>query len=1721
MKSVMNTTETIQLEEKKALPLESLPPLPAVDSGKEWEKTQYWSRLLTGDPADVPDEVRRKVEHADAPLPPQEQNYRLVHNINRSWLVDHSDLNREQVRSAWPELRRRMAQNLGVRDSEDEIYAGLSLQHAEQPTRQKVRDLYTRHYEDALKGKTFQRPETQDDLAVCEDAFRQGALVREECMPLAENISDAWELMKAQESTPYFSFPAVLRGMPGLVQAVDALADMEPEDRARVYAVARSLDSTRELEEKPGNLGEAMLQSMRRGATDLGHSALQGIGHVGTALVKGAGETFNSNKLRDISASADKRLQVLDELRRIAQGELFPIDLGEEAGLAEQMAVDAASAVPGAALAFMGGAGFGALTLAGTGAAVAEARRRSPEGRQELQVAAGILGGALQAGIYMGMSRIGARMLDRTIKDFLKAGSAGVKGYSLAALKGLGTLTLENAKLLLAGKAAQAAELGVQELAARVDNVASNIDWESFGDDFTDIEANMREAAMNLPFVLIAAGRAALHHFRSPSALLDNGELLAEWGVDEASRRQILQQQNIHVQNDMLREALCKSERWGGTGNLELLLRSLKLLNTEHHIGFREEKTARSFLRKRPDYPGLAHPKLKEPDVANPETREALYERGTGRKTPPLNADKAMPYLLMMDEWYQRAGGDKAFSPHKMKERAARHFEIVKDGKFGIPKHVQLNGLYNPNQETASRAIFNDAIVEVNNLTYRYLLNTESLDSLRRSYKSEKDARAKTEARRYRIHSELCAAIHRWLLGEPRKQVLDDLCETIGGLYDSRQHHTHHKPLWFRKVKREMFFNCYERACKKFYRPSRQDDPNLLEAYRIILGIRACAETLMEVIPHTRDFQDALTMGYSPQEIYTHMLRREFNEKLDLSVWNPKLLIHTTPEMGDNRHRLMKNQRKIKLYSELTGRTLESTPGGDGKKLWRMKRPDGSYTHWFDAPGYAVNSLVGNVETSFLPMGKNKLFDELSHARVMNEGYKLVHQRRRMFPLLQDSYLGFDHLGNSATRDLCALWKGDATLYRTGLEFATDVKNWIHYGGRRLDSTFKVLEGESDRYLVRHNMPMTPLSLAQMSFKVHWGRLMTSGWVSPAEVADLLLEEGYLTQNQYDRMITPGLLSRIDDGQFVGRVRRGARRQQSDRRLGGDYIGMCNRLADAMSRLNVVYMLADLQNAPLPDSVKQWFCTTPFSEWNASDIKADRHERFLKANRQAAEDVKELIPRIQAMRRKYNKENPIPLERYFRNAFEPEPSRRYEQGWCFALGGERPFRSAGQPFWNLLEAPERAWPLLPVQDRRLISTELAGFFGERPTEELLSELQDVLQRYPEIRAYGMARRDDDALYRMKLAPIRSADIVDPVYTKKGNRGVYDAESLECGYTMEHNAELPENLRNDERVLPAIRILSELRRSVAQVPYVDAQGIWWNLERYGGKTGKRPHQVDESWSVETGLEPLVDYYSRVADIASAAGQNGELTVCGVQLGGIRPGELDSSSLKHVTVYRSELKPEHMIRLMPGEPDSGHPTQRAPYVVHTADGIPLYPNRMARDYMDIHNVLTPLPTFRSNLERAYDYDSNKGIRKAYMLESLYRLIRSRGAFPYLWRNGNERNINNKELFMQIFQDSRLPYYLARKDPRKLTRGEALTSELCRLSLLAEYGVDKEANIAKLVNFCTKLIADKDDIVAVHEIINRVVSPDPEHYKEEEKTPQTIKAFYDRNHKDVELD
>ena len=128
----MNTEEQnktpLPLPVAAPLPLESLAPLsPAPDTGRQWEKGQYWNRLLTGDPATVPAEARQKAGVDDSSLPAEERDYRLVSAINRSWVVDHKGLSREQVRSEWPALRRRVAQELDVPDDEHELFTALSV----------------------------------------------------------------------------------------------------------------------------------------------------------------------------------------------------------------------------------------------------------------------------------------------------------------------------------------------------------------------------------------------------------------------------------------------------------------------------------------------------------------------------------------------------------------------------------------------------------------------------------------------------------------------------------------------------------------------------------------------------------------------------------------------------------------------------------------------------------------------------------------------------------------------------------------------------------------------------------------------------------------------------------------------------------------------------------------------------------------------------------------------------------------------------------------------------------------------------------------------------------------------------------------------------------------------------------------------------------------------------------------------------------------------------------------------------------------------------------------------------------------------------------------------------------------------------------------------------------------------------------------------------------
>ena len=225
----------------------------------------------------------------------------------------------------------------------------------------------------------------------------------------------------------------------------------------------------------------------------------------------------------------------------------------------------------------------------------------------------------------------------------------------------------------------------------------------------------------------------------------------------------------------------------------------------------------------------------------------------------------------------------------------------------------------------------------------------------------------------------------------------------------------------------------------------------------------------MEIIPHTRDFQDALCLGYAPDAIYAHLLRREFEGNLDPGIWDARPLPEVKSDMGDNRSRFHQNKKVMLRYSELSGNNLESTADGKGGKLWRIRRPDGRYTQWFNTPEHALNSLVGNVDLTFLPMRKNRLFQEMRRGMVRDELNRVSYLRHRMFDMNQRAYLGYDHLCNTATRELFAQWMGDATMFKVGLDFVREYKDWKRAGGHRIDYNLKLAENENDHYLVRHN----------------------------------------------------------------------------------------------------------------------------------------------------------------------------------------------------------------------------------------------------------------------------------------------------------------------------------------------------------------------------------------------------------------------------------------------------------------------------------------------------------------------------------------------------------------------------------------------------------------------------------------------------------------------------
>lgn len=1688
---------------------------------RDVEMGRYWSNVLTGDVNTVPDAVRRKAGADDAAEAPEQRNYKLLSAINRSWVVDHLGEPKEKVRSDWGRMRAEMADSLGVESDEQEVFCALSNRRKEESRRQRAREVYEEAYLAGLYGRDLPEQAADESESAAEDpaaeqqvreiALRTGQAERAEFMPLLKQIHGATKSINAFGKAGMGAWE-LWSNAPDVFRAMETLAEMDDDKRARLYNMVVEM-AHQEEPLTPDSTPVAMARSLLRAPTNMGMDSAQALGNMGTAFLSQLAKMTESDTLKEMAEGSDKRLRVLEELRRVAQREVFPIKLPEDSGLSEQLMVDFAGAVPGAALAFCGGAGFAALALSSVGASIAEARQRAPEGSQELQTAAGIIGGAAQAGIYMLMGQMGKNLLGNSINEFVRAGGTGLRGYTIASLNSLRNISAENLKLLMAGKAATVTDMAAQEAAAQIHGTASHIDWQTYGDNMTDIETNLREAAVQLPFILIAAGRAGLHYFRSRYSVLGKGYYLDDWGIDAATREKIMNEPNIHVQNKWLRDALRSSRRWSGPEAMAHIMRSMRLLNTPEYQGFNNEQIVRDFLN-------LPAQTIKTPPPVPPSSEAALREKTQHhleRARRPEN-ERTLPMLKLMDEWWQRsnisrhAEADKYLAlnteniwlPQVTESRD--YVTAIFNRADNTPLMLQQRGYYVPNAEVERMALFNARVQDIKDLSYQFLLNTYSLDALAHGFRSEELAREGTEAQRHKVVALACRSILDRVCGKAPEEIYDSATSYFRDFYYTRMYRDN-PPYWLRDTRtgENTLNNMPIRFKRLLQGRSIKGTPEYNEALRIMAGLQANARILYELIPHMEDFQTLLSRGMSPQQAYAFILNREFRDSTGSASILPEgwtQMQHAGKSYTIQAYN-KRNAEMFKIYTALSGNELESSVGSGGRTYWRVRRPDGRYTNWHDKPEYAVNDLAATASLRFLPLAKN------FYSKMMEQGNRAGDMAEQMRNN-QLAFSGFEQLTLMGTKDLAAKWMTNIATRPLGMEIMKLIP--MEYPPKDYNGFLPVLRPDDHRLLrvkVDARRALTPWNLLSGRLYTYWMRMFNSRWVHADEAIAFLksknqfpddlavkIEELSVPKYSFDTKLKTR--SAMEKKKMLDRMKREPATI--------DYAPINRLLAEQMVRYSAAHFLAHIHEYDLPPVTKEWFLTIPFRD--DMDVRppatprpfiekpavGDRYEYDdLRKMTQwmtyhAARYLRDAAPLAQQIRAEQPADKAAfpRMEKLLDEIMKPTPEHTLEQGWSYILGGPSSLYGSGQAHWNMLEHPIKGWELLPDFDRDFMRSTLRHISEQDPPPAALDaemrgekadhlkanfeNLEEVLTEFPTLREYTLDLHDSTRILRLrpesltKEPPITYTHELPPFDNRYHllltdiPRGEFSAEVI---------SPIPHEFVEDSRIMPALRFMTALRLQTAAQPYADRHGIWWRNTLYGGPHGKKPNGLQE-WDYEPPFEQLFRLY----DHMPREGKDTTVPVCGEPFT-LVDDNLDYGDLARVSVYRSPEHPFALFRLMPGEMNVANVRLHSPYVVHSVTGVPLTDRyiRVENSKHDVYQRLTGFAGAKNQI--GYEEDLPNG--KAHLSNLLYELMHRMSSEDAL-RQGEFSRISNKELLMQLAVDTHFCEGLKDKKPRMLTAGEAAAAMIFRHLISYEYGGNRQAAAEALQKYYKRYMEER---------------------------------------------
>lgn len=1634
------------------------------------KREQYWSRVLTGDPETVPAEVRTRAGADRLDEPEEERNYDLMTSLNRSWVVDHLGVGKEETLTHWGSLRADLARKLDVADDEHEVFTALSQEQADRPLRELARQTYAQAYEQALLGKK-ETPITADGMgeelsqgirSIAAQATREGAAHRERLLPLSRRLASGMDAILAAERNPGMGiFPnwRVAAATPDLLMACNELADMEDQERARVYHIAAEMASHRYPKDK-GTVSTAF-RAIGRGIEDMKNGIFQAEGNFAAMLLSNAGWALREKKdgiWTRASAALDRRLRVSEEVRKLAQQEIQPLELEKDASAAERYLVDAAGAVPAAVAANCGGGGFAALTLSGVGQAVAEARQRAPEGSLHLQMAAGLIGGALQAGIYVGMSRVGGRLLEQNIARFARA--KGMKGYSLASLKGLKDLSIENAKLLLAGKAAESASLGLQELAARLEDKSSHINWKEYGKNLMDLDANLRQSAMNLPLILIGSGRAALRHFRSSKQVLGDGSRLLDWGIEERVKDAIMAEPNLFRKGEMLREALSGSRRWSGVNFIEEAWKSLRLLNDEHGEPFKDAASVRDFLSLPPAGERVSRMEVKELSLPAPEP---LAEQPQSRSQTLSSSKKQLPLALRMwDEWYQKANAP-LLSSQKVSptipdgKRMLRSYQELSTQKLpAVAAERKAAPLFSPYETPARQELLQECVDWAQRFSYRFLTNTCTVDVLSRQRGSEATMRQDAEGLRQSLLGEVGKSVLRSVMGIPRSEATGSIADFMSGHYNKLLGQEMGNE-WLKKVPDSSITHMRELAFLGREGLNKQDLPEYREVLDQVVGLSHCSEMLYRLLPQTEEFQAALGQGMTHLQAYAYMLEKHLGYDPRLVKDYPQI----EPLSPVSEKEATRNQEIFERYRKLTGHGLEKVQGEDGGEYWHVLLPDGRYTHWHRDPSDAIRELISQAALVFMPYAEGQPVYGKSTGNSDS----------------RTTFSGFEQLNSVALEDLHSFWKSNAGRAQLGLDLQR--MRQIMRGLYRGDGVTPLIYDtpqKGSHYTVDLFSVASPMAMLQAHFLVYWRRMLNSGWVSVEDAGNYLLKQGYLTKEQLDQIIEIGAQKPAPSGPNIPLNTPPPPR---------DIYGMQMAMADQMGRFFADCCLSDMQRSPLPQSVKAWFALAPFYTpdeatrkhyvKNPTVLSGDETRGLRRwGNHHTALKFQSFADHLEQMRNRLPGADDAFFQEHWKMALGDDSRQNQEQAWCYHQAGREVLHSVSQSHWNMMRSPGRAWELMTEEERQDLRNNVESICRQEAppqywedeargeagdvVESAIRNLDEVLKDYPELHQYSLDH--ENRLWRLtlekELPKIRFSEPAPWPEPEPSELG---------GYRVERLNEMPSFLEEDSRVLPALALLDAMRSYVTDIPYPTWGGIVWKGRVYGGLHGLKPPTIDRLWETHEPMKGVLD----LLGLYKALGK--PIQNCGVEVPGLSLSDLNHRILDNITIYRDIEDPLRSFRLMPGDLESAQPAARHPYLIHSIAGSFLRVRRMVRDESDLREIYRPLKGFRRtkgyNLAPEHEHYCSR-INIENVLSKLITFDRSA-----LVEHEQPKSMEPMdELMMRLFEDTGFSLSLERIMPENLTPGQMQALKLARAMLLATYGVNTEESYKPLGEFCREL-------------------------------------------------